>query len=60
MAVPKRKTSKAKGRSRRAHQAYEAPNVVNCPSCGEPKLPHLMCSHCGKYNDRVVKEIKEK
>jgi len=59
MAVPKRRKSKSRSRTRRAHQAISAPNVIDCPSCGEPTMPHRMCSHCGKYGDRVVKEVEE-
>ena len=32
MAVPSRVTSKAKGRSRRAHWKLSSPNLVECPS----------------------------
>ncbi|HUT53433.1 MAG TPA: 50S ribosomal protein L32 [bacterium] len=59
MAVPKRKKSKSRTRTRRTHQGLTAPNVIACPSCGEPMLPHQMCSHCGKYRGRVVKEVEE-
>lgn len=59
MAVPKRKKSKAKVRSHKANQALTAPNVIECPSCGEPALPHRMCPSCGKYGKRVVKEVAE-
>ncbi|MCD4691101.1 50S ribosomal protein L32, partial [bacterium] len=39
MAVPKRRTSKARGRKRRTHKKASTPTVSSCPSCGEPKLP---------------------
>ena len=60
MAVPKRRTSKAKGRSRRTHQKIKTPNVIKCPACDEPVLPHQMCNHCGEYRGRSVKEVEEK
>ena len=60
MAVPKRRKSKSRSRTRRAHQALSAPNVIECPQCGESVLPHRMCNHCGYYKDRPVKEVEEK
>ena len=41
MAVPKRKTSKARRDSRRsANNNLTAPTLVECPQCHELKLPH--------------------
>ena len=55
MAVPKRKTSKAKRDSRRAENAkLTAPNTVECPQCHEPKLPHRVCAACGYYKGSEV------
>ena len=59
MPVPKRKTSKSKRDSRRAHAKVSAPSVSVCPQCGEAKLPHHVCKSCGSYNGRTVIEIKE-
>jgi large subunit ribosomal protein L32 len=52
MAVPKRKTSKSKRDKRRTHYKAVAPNVVLCPSCKEPKLPHMVCPKCGMYRGK--------
>jgi large subunit ribosomal protein L32 len=62
MAVPKRKSSKTRGRKRRTHKKIARPGFSKCPSCGESKLPHRVCPHCGTYNGReiVVEEKKEK
>jgi large subunit ribosomal protein L32 len=61
MAVPKRKSSKTRGRKRRTHEKAAKPTVSVCPSCGEPKLPHRVCPHCGKYNGReILPEEQEK
>lgn len=58
MAVPKRKTSKAKSRMRRsANWEYSAPNMVECPQCGEFRRPHRACKKCGYYNGRQVIEV---
>jgi len=55
MAVPKRKTSKAKRDSRRAANAkLTIPNTVECPQCHEPKLPHRVCAACGYYKGSEV------
>jgi len=59
MAVPKRKTSKSRRDKRRTHYKLTAPNVVECPHCHEPKLPHRVCPHCGKYKGEEVIEVKE-
>lgn len=55
MAVPKRRTSKAKRDSRRAANAkLTVPNTVECPQCHEPKLPHRVCAACGYYKGSEV------
>ena len=60
MAVPKRRSSKTRGRKRRTHKKVTAPSMSTCSSCGEPKLPHRMCPHCGTYNGReILPEVKE-
>lgn len=59
MAVPKRKTSKSRRDKRRTHWKTTAPTPVDCPECGEPKLPHHACKHCGAYKGRTVIETDE-
>ncbi|PID29211.1 MAG: 50S ribosomal protein L32 [Candidatus Cloacimonadota bacterium] len=59
MAVPKRKTSKAKAKSRKTHWKLTAKNSSACPECGAAKLPHVACSSCGKYNGIQILDIKE-
>ena len=54
MAVPKRKTSKSKRNMRRAHDALRPVNSMDCPNCGEVKLPHHLCNACGYYKGRQV------
>lgn len=54
MAVPKRRMSKARTRSRRANWKTVAPTVNTCPRCHEPKLPHRVCGNCGWYKGRLV------
>lgn len=58
MAVPKRKTSKARRNSRKANWKLTAPNVVACQKCGEPVMPHRACKACGTYKSKVVLEVE--
>jgi len=55
MAVPKQKSSKARGRKRRTHYTVSAPTIATCSECQEPKLPHTACPECGAYKGRNVK-----
>lgn len=58
MAVPKRKTSKARRDKRRASNIrMTAPNVIKCPQCHEPKMPHRVCDSCGYYGDKEVIKV---
>ena len=59
MANPKRRHSKARRDRRRAHDALTAPARSICPNCGESKIPHRACSHCGHYRGTEVIEPKE-
>ncbi|NLM97274.1 MAG: 50S ribosomal protein L32 [Halanaerobiaceae bacterium] len=54
MAVPKRKTSKARKRKRRTHWKLNTPNLVECPQCHELKRPHRVCPSCGYYKGEEV------
>jgi large subunit ribosomal protein L32 len=59
MPVPKRRTSKSKRNKRRAHDALTAVNPSPCPQCGESRMPHHVCKHCGSYRGRELAEVKE-
>lgn len=60
MAVPKKKQSPTRRNKRRAnHDKVTAPNVVLCPQCSEPKLPHRVCPNCGSYKGREVVKTSE-
>jgi large subunit ribosomal protein L32 len=59
MAVPKRKTSKARRDKRRSSVwKLEQPMMTKCPKCGEYNLSHRVCSKCGTYGGKEVLEIK--
>jgi len=72
MAVPKRKTSKARKRKRRSHQNLQGPNIpitqrvraqasrsvkFFCANCNQPKVPHAVCPNCGYYRGRTLVEV---
>ncbi|SFH66698.1 50S ribosomal protein L32 [Pisciglobus halotolerans] len=54
MAVPARRTSKAKKARRRTHFKLEVPGMNACPNCGELKKSHHVCSSCGHYDGKEV------
>lgn len=59
MAVPKRKTGRARTHSRRsANDVAKMPSRSVCPQCGEVKLPHRVCPSCGYYKDREVLDVE--
>ncbi len=59
MAVPKRKTSRARRDSRRATHRPAAPAFTECPQCHSPRLPHRVCPNCGTYGGRQVLKVEE-
>ncbi len=59
MGVPKRKSSKQRGRLRRAaNMKLDAPMLVNCPQCRALIMPHHLCPECGYYKAREVVAAK--
>lgn len=58
MAVPKRKTTRAKRDQRRSHWKGEPPTYSVCPQCRQPKLPHRVCGNCGYYGGRQAVEVE--
>jgi large subunit ribosomal protein L32 len=63
MAVPKRKTSKARRDQRCANWKAVAPTLVECPHCKAQIPPHTVCKECGYYDGKQVivkKASKEK
>ena len=63
MAVPKRKTSKARRDTRRAANFVVGEEQLNeCPQCHSLVPSHTVCKTCGYYGGKLVvdKEEKEK
>ena len=54
MAVQQNRKTPSKRNMRRSHDALKAVTSMECPNCGELKLPHHVCGACGYYNDREV------
>lgn len=60
MALPKQKTTKVRKNNRRSHHALKPQALVDCPQCGNPKLPHHVCKECGTYNGKEILETETK
>jgi len=58
MAVPKKKTSKARRDKRRAQHGIESPRVNVCPTCQQPKRPHHVCPTCKTYKGREIEPLR--
>ena len=54
MPLPKRRHSKTRGRKRRTHWKLTPPQLAECDNCGENRLPHHVCPHCGYYNGKEI------
>jgi large subunit ribosomal protein L32 len=61
MAVPKKRTSRARRDKRRAQYRVRPPRLNECPRCHSPRLPHRVCPTCGTYAGREVisQEVEE-
>ena len=61
MAVPKRKTSKAR-RDKRRSSVWKAtaPTLVECPNCHGYMAPHKVCANCGQYKgEEIIKKDED-
>ena len=59
MPNPKKRHSRSRRNKRRSHDFLTHPPMSLCPQCGEPKLPHHICPHCGIYKGREVVRVEE-
>lgn len=55
--LPKRKRSKSRVGTNRAHQNMALGSLVDCPRCHRPMRPHHACPACGYYRGRDVLKI---
>ena len=58
--LPKRKISKARTRTRRAHHSLDATNYSVCKRCDSAKLPHAACENCGYVNPKITLKLGNK
>jgi large subunit ribosomal protein L32 len=57
MAVPKRRTSKARQGKRRSHQHLKVRQNAYCVRCGEAIRPHFLCWNCGWQNTQAREAV---
>ena len=54
MSVPAKRRSRSKVRRARANKHMKPSTLFPCPECKTPKMPHIVCSNCGKYKGKEV------
>ena len=59
MAVPKRKTSKARRNKRRSHLNISPVNILEDKKSGEYRLSHHIDLKTGTYNGKQILEPKK-
>ncbi len=57
MPNPKRRHSKRRTSTRRAHDFLVKPALAKCAHCHEMKQPHQVCPHCGYYKGKAVQDV---
>ncbi len=57
MALPARHHTKSRTNKRRSHHGLDTQNLINCPKCKEPALPHKICGNCGTYKGKVMVDV---
>lgn len=57
-AQPKKKISKVRGKTRRAHWHPTMPTLVTCVKCKSKKPTHSACPECGYYGKNKVLNTK--
>jgi large subunit ribosomal protein L32 len=60
MAVPKKRTTKAKRNMRRSHHGRARLQLGICPKCSQPVPGHTACLNCGTYRGREVIDVLKK
>lgn len=57
---PKKRHSRARQGKRRASIKLAVQASIACENCGNRRLPHTVCEHCGFYkNQQVIKAKRQ-
>jgi len=56
--LPKRRHSTRRGGKRKAAIHLVLPQLLTCPNCKKPRIPHRVCRSCGFYGGKEV--VKQK
>ena len=56
-ALPKKKRTQSRKRSRWSHSRLQIRPLSTCPQCRNLKPPHLVCQTCGYYAGREVIQV---
>lgn len=60
MAVPKKKTTRARRNKRRAGKGLPKTTLILCAQCKKMISSHQVCPYCGMYKGRMVLDIEAK
>lgn len=60
MSVPTQRRTKSSRLRRASHFALKKINLIKCPKCQQPVLPHRVCEFCGTYKGKQVLTLKTK
>ena len=60
MALPKRRKSHSRVRTRRQQWRAQKVTMSTCSHCGSANLPHHACGNCGYYNGRQVLATRDR
>jgi ribosomal protein L32 len=60
MAVPKQRQNQSRRDKRRGNIFIKAPNLVSCPKCQKPVLPHSACGYKGREVIDVMAKLEKK
>jgi large subunit ribosomal protein L32 len=60
MAVPKkRKSPSRRDMRRKANSKLIVRSPASCSRCGQSKLPHNVCPHCGYYKNQQILAVED-
>jgi len=60
MAVPKRRPSKSRNRTRKSiNMRLSVPSLGECATCGNKVVPHRVCPKCGFYKGKQYLGLEE-